>query len=53
MVDAAAILSASILVVDDQKAGVLLLDRMLRGAGYTSVASTMVSSASRSIWPRC
>jgi signal transduction histidine kinase len=41
MVSAAEILSASILVVDDQKPGVLLLERMLRDAGYTSVASTM------------
>jgi signal transduction histidine kinase len=41
MVSAAEILSASILVVDDQDADVLLLERMLRGAGYTSIASTM------------
>ena len=31
---------AKILIVDDQKANVLLLDRMLRGAGYSFVAST-------------
>ena len=31
-----------ILIVDDQKANVLLLEQMLRGAGYTSVSSTMV-----------
>jgi len=41
MVTASDILSASILVVDDQAANVSLLERMLRGAGYTSVASTM------------
>lgn len=35
------ILNASVLVVDDQEANVLLLDRMLRGAGYTAIASTM------------
>jgi len=33
--------SASILVVDDQAANVSLLERMLLGAGYTSVTSTM------------
>ena len=41
MVSAAEILNASILVVDDQEADVSLLGRMLRGAGYTSIASTM------------
>ena len=35
------ILSAKVLIVDDQQAHVLLLERMLRGAGYTSVESTM------------
>jgi adenylate cyclase len=40
MVSSSEILNASILVVDDQEANVLLLERMLRGAGYTSVAST-------------
>src|ERR1035437_6182116 len=34
-------LNAKILIVDDQKANVLLLERMLRGAGYTSIQSTM------------
>src|ERR1700730_7844900 len=41
MVSASEILGASILVVDDQEVNVSLLERMLRGAGYTSVASTM------------
>lgn len=41
MVSPADILNATILVVDDQKANVLLLERMLGGAGYTTVASTM------------
>jgi len=41
MVSAAEILDASILVVDDQEADVSLLERILRGAGYTSIASTM------------
>jgi adenylate cyclase len=37
------ILRAKILVVDDQKANILLLEQMLRGAGYVSVTSTMDS----------
>ncbi len=40
MVSPADILSASILVVDDQEANVRLLEGMLRIAGYTSVEST-------------
>jgi CheY-like chemotaxis protein len=35
------ILSARILIVDDQEANVLLLERLLREAGYAHVASTM------------
>ncbi len=35
------ILDARILIVDDQKANVQLLEHMLREAGYTCVASTM------------
>ena len=45
MVSASDILNARILVVDDQKAYVLLLERMLRGAGYVSIASTSDPSA--------
>src|ERR1035438_3022516 len=41
MVAEADILSARILVVDDQEANVRLLEGMLRIAGYTSVDSTM------------
>ena len=41
MIDSADILKAKVLVVDDQEANVLLLERMLRGAGYLSVASTL------------
>ena len=40
MIDPADILRAKVLVVDDQEANVLLLERMLSGAGYVSVAST-------------
>ena len=35
------ILSASILIVDDQESNVALLEQMLSEAGYTNVASTM------------
>src|SRR3989339_75003 len=41
MVNSSAILNAKVLIVDDLEANIILLERMLRGAGYTSVASTM------------
>ena len=41
LVNASEILNAEILIVDDQEANVLLLERMLRGAGYVSITSTM------------
>lgn len=41
MVTPSDILQGKILIVDDQKANVQLLERLLRGAGYTAVASTM------------
>src|SRR4051812_4659628 len=40
MINGSDILKAKILVVDDQQANVLLLDRVLRGAGYDSIAVT-------------
>jgi len=40
MVNSADILNAGILVVDDDETNVSLLERMLRGVGYTSVEST-------------
>src|SRR5208282_3621718 len=40
MIGSSEILNASILIVDDQEPNVLLLQRMLRGAGYTSIRST-------------
>lgn len=40
MVSSADILNARILVVDDKRANVLLLEGMLRVAGYTSIEST-------------
>jgi adenylate cyclase len=44
MISPSDILHGKILVVDDQEANVLLLEQMLRGAGYTSITSTMDSS---------
>lgn len=41
MIDASNILAAKILVVDDLEANVLLLERMLRGAGYACIESTI------------
>ena len=41
MVNSADILNARILIVDDLEANVILLERMLRGAGYVSITSTM------------
>jgi adenylate cyclase len=40
MIKVADILKASILIVDDKEANLTLLDHMLRGAGYVSIAST-------------
>ena len=41
MISATDILHASILIVDDQESNVLLLEQMLRDAGYRSITSTM------------
>ncbi len=43
MIDASGILNAKVLIVDDLEANVRLLEKMLRDAGYGSVASTMDS----------
>jgi signal transduction histidine kinase/HPt (histidine-containing phosphotransfer) domain-containing protein len=40
MISASEIRAAKVLIVDDQEPNVMLLARMLRGAGYSSVAST-------------
>ena len=40
MIGISEIHNAKILIVDDREANVLLLDRMLRGAGFVSIAST-------------
>ena len=41
MLDASEILNGSILIVDDQEANVLLLEKMLRNAGYLRISTTM------------
>src|SRR5450830_423635 len=41
MITESDILNASILIVDDQAVNVILLERLLREAGYACVASTM------------
>ncbi|MGO8732496.1 MAG: PP2C family protein-serine/threonine phosphatase [Terriglobia bacterium] len=41
MISSSGILNAKILIVDDQKTNVLLLERILRGAGHAAVTSTM------------
>lgn len=41
MLSAFGVFNASILIIDDKEANVLLLERMLRGAGYTAITSTM------------
>lgn len=41
MIKESDILNANILIVDDEEPNVLLIERLLSGAGYTSVVSTM------------
>ena len=41
MINSADILRAKVLIVDDQKANITLLERILHGAGYESITSTM------------
>lgn len=43
MITEAEVHAAKILIVDDIRANVMLLDLMLKGAGYTSITSTMDS----------
>lgn len=40
MLEAAEILSATILIVDDQEANVMLLEQMLRNEGYSNITTT-------------
>ena len=49
MLQATEILNASILIVDDQEANVLLLEQVLRSAGYTRISSTMDPQAVRAL----
>lgn len=42
MINKSDILKANLLIVDDQAANVLLLERILRSAGYASIASTQI-----------
>src|SRR5450759_975615 len=41
MISASDILHGKVLIVDDQEANALLLERILHGAGYVSITSTM------------
>jgi len=41
MIDLSEVLSASILIVDDQESNVLMLEQLLSNAGYTNIRSTM------------
>ena len=43
MINSANVHHGKVLIVDDQKANVLVLERTLRGAGYLNVTSTMNS----------
>ena len=40
MISSSDILRAKVLIVDDRRVNVLLLERMLSGAGYVSITST-------------
>ena len=40
MISSSDILNARVLIVDDQEVNIRVLERMLRGAGHTSIAST-------------
>jgi PAS domain S-box-containing protein len=49
MLQATEILNASILIVDDQEANVMLLEQVLRNAGYMRITSTMDPQAVRAL----
>ncbi len=44
MISSSDILHGNVLIVDDQEINIRLLERMLRGAGYASITSTIVPS---------
>jgi PAS domain S-box-containing protein len=52
MISQQEILNASILIVDDQPSNVLLLGEMLRGAGYTCIASTTDPTEVRALYQK-
>ena len=52
MLHATEILNASILIVDDQEANVMLLEQVLRNAGYTHITSTMDPQAVHALHQR-
>ena len=45
MISAVDILQGKVLIVDDKKANILLLERMLRGAGYDAKHTQAVTCA--------
>jgi PAS domain S-box-containing protein len=49
MLEASEILNASILIVDDQEANVMLLEQILRDAGYQHITTTLDPCAVRSL----
>ena len=49
MLEASEILQASILIVDDQEANVMLLEQMLRNEGYTNITTTQQPRLVRSM----
>ena len=49
MIPITEILQGKILIVDDQQPNVLLLERMLRGAGYGALSSTLDSTSVRTL----
>ena len=52
MITPSDILHGKVLIVDDQEANVVLLEKMLRGAGYVAVASTLDPAAVRELHRR-
>ena len=48
MISSSDILHGKILIVDDKQANILLLERMLRGVGYDSIAA---SAQAEGYWP--
>jgi PAS domain S-box-containing protein len=49
MLEVSELLNASILIVDDQEANVMLLEQMLRNSGYTNITTTRQPRAVRAL----